>query len=212
MTCCGVKPPSGSPCPAAPGSRSTEQGGPWDHAVAGIQRGPFGPARFPPPWKPRKILSAAFWGLNPSVQQFQSWILSHLWETGEEQPFPGDVCQAEHAHIDTLVSQAFTLLCKQPNGQTPPAQLRQMEQGGRLRVCGAGQRSCALQLQLMKLIWWADYSCVLVHRWHGAPRCTGCWRQGTTQAPDRAFHLSKWTARSQKTRFWVSRRRRSPSL
>lgn len=147
-----------------------------------------------------------------SLQQLQSWVLSHLWETGKEQPFPGDLCQAEHAHVDTPVSQAFSLLCKQPNGQTPPARLRQMEQGGRLRVCGARQRSCALQLQLMKLIWWADYSCVLVRCWHGAPHCTGCWRKGTTQTPDQAFHLSECTAQTQKTGFWISRRRRSPSL
>lgn len=67
---------------------------------------------------------------------------------------PGDMCQAGTWHMLEVprVSRAFALLREQPNGQTPPARLQQMERRGRLRVCRAGQWSCALKLQLMKLI------------------------------------------------------------
>lgn len=146
----------------------------------------------------------------------QSWIWSYVWETGEEERSPSDMCQAGTWHMLEVppVFRAFARVHAQPNGQgqPPPAQLQQMERRGRLPVGGAGQRSCALQLRLMKLIWWADYSCVLVRRWHGAPRCTRHRRKGTTQAPYCAFHLGWWTRWSRRTGFWMLRRIWNPSL
>lgn len=128
--------------------------------MVGVQSRTFGldPAPFSP--NPGK-LSVSGLLLKPQASDLAP--AASCWRTGaglgltykrqEEQQSPVTcVRQEDGTRLTPPVSQALPLLCKQPNGQTPPARLRQMERGGRLRVCRAGQRSCALQLRLMKLI------------------------------------------------------------
>lgn len=207
-------PPLLARVPAAGPPTSSAGRPPGVHLAIGMQGWISGPDPAPLPANTREIIS----GQKPRSSGFIAGtpeldlVLRTRDRGGAAVPW-WHVSGRNMAHArSTPVSQAFALLREQPNGQTPPARLQQMERWGRLRVCGAGQRSCALELQLMKLIWWADYSCVLVRRWHGAPHCTRHRRKGTTRAPYQAFHLVEWTRRSRKMGFWMTRRRRSPSL